>query len=282
MASPAKAGLPAGPHVGAPQALGGRGGTVRPAALWLRAPRSSSRFGDQTLASVLESIRVRAIGPSMFWYEEPIRYWMILQSVDGSFRCFAVLAALMALPSPPALLRHRTVPGAWPPPMRLVSAWAPCSFLTFTPTADPPLAWPARRRWPRWRRWRSRTGPFARAATRCSSPARRLPRRFRWRASTAGGMRGLACRGSTRPSSSAASGRQHHGHRCTAGWCGAAVRAGGPRQGPQAVDWRRDCAWAPSRPRRSRPFMVVIFSVLSLGKGFVPSTRPLAGRTPAR
>ena len=97
-------------------------------------------FGDQTLASVLESIRVRgAIGPSMPWYEEPIRYyWMILQSVDGSFtRRFAVLAALMALAiTVAALLRHRTVPGALAAPsMRLVFMFVGTMFfLTFTPT----------------------------------------------------------------------------------------------------------------------------------------------------
>src|SRR5699024_6620053 len=97
-------------------------------------------FGDQTLAPVLESIRVRgAIGPSMPWYEEPIRYyWMILQSVDGSFtRRFAVLAALMALAiTVAALLRHRTVPGALAAPsMRLVFMYVGTMFfLTFTPT----------------------------------------------------------------------------------------------------------------------------------------------------
>ncbi len=97
-------------------------------------------FGDQTLASVLESIRARGvIGPSMPWYEEPIRYyWLILQSVDGSFtRRFAVLAALMALViTIAALLRHRTVPGALAAPsMRLVFMFVGTMFfLTFTPT----------------------------------------------------------------------------------------------------------------------------------------------------
>ncbi|MFD5869079.1 arabinosyltransferase domain-containing protein [Corynebacterium sp. NPDC060344] len=96
--------------------------------------------GDQTLASVLESTRVRGvIGPSMPWYEEPIRYyWLILQSVDGSFtRRFAMLAALMALViTIAALLRHRTVPGALAAPsMRLVFMFAGTMFfLTFTPT----------------------------------------------------------------------------------------------------------------------------------------------------
>lgn len=97
-------------------------------------------FGDQTLASVLESIRVRgAVGPSMPWYEEPIRfYWLILQSVDGSLtRRFAMLVALMALAiTIAALLRHRTVPGALAgPSVRLVFMFiGTMFFLTFTPT----------------------------------------------------------------------------------------------------------------------------------------------------
>ncbi|MDK8767793.1 arabinosyltransferase domain-containing protein [Corynebacterium freneyi] len=97
-------------------------------------------FGDQTLATVRESTRVRGIvGPSMPWYEEPIRYyWMILQSVDGSFtRRFAVLAALTALAiTIAALLRHRTVPGALAAPAtRLVFMFVGTMFfLTFTPT----------------------------------------------------------------------------------------------------------------------------------------------------
>lgn len=97
-------------------------------------------FGDQTLASVRESIRVRGIvGPSMPWYEEPIRYyWMILQSVDGSMtRRFAVVVALMALViTIAALLRHRTVPGAMAgPSVRLVFMFVGTMFfLTFTPT----------------------------------------------------------------------------------------------------------------------------------------------------
>ncbi|MEJ5918842.1 arabinosyltransferase domain-containing protein [Corynebacterium sp. H78] len=97
-------------------------------------------FGDQTLASVLESIRVRgAIGPSMKWYEEPVRYyWLLLQSVDGSLtRRFAMLVALLALViTIAALLRHRTVPGALAgPATRLVFVFAGTMFfLTFTPT----------------------------------------------------------------------------------------------------------------------------------------------------
>src|SRR5699024_349005 len=57
-------------------------------------------FGDQTLASVLESIRVRsAKGPALNWYEEWVRYQTLMeQTVDGSFtRRFAVLMMFLAL-----------------------------------------------------------------------------------------------------------------------------------------------------------------------------------------
>lgn len=97
-------------------------------------------FGDQTLATVRESIRVRGIlGPSMEWYEEPIRwYWLLLQSVDGSFtRRFAVLITLTALAiTIAALLRYRTVPGALAgPSTRLVFVTiGTMFFMTFTPT----------------------------------------------------------------------------------------------------------------------------------------------------
>lgn len=97
-------------------------------------------FGDQTLATVEESVRVRGIlGPSMKWYEEPIRYyWLLIQSVDGSLtRRFAMLIALMALViTIAALLRHRTVPGALAgPSARLVFVFlGTMFFLTFTPT----------------------------------------------------------------------------------------------------------------------------------------------------
>ena len=97
-------------------------------------------FGDQTLATVLESVRVRGIlGPSLNWYEEPIRYyWLVIPSPDGSMtRRFAVLMALMALVlCIAALLRHRTVPGALAAPAaRLVFVFIGTMFLmTFTPT----------------------------------------------------------------------------------------------------------------------------------------------------
>ncbi len=97
-------------------------------------------FGDQTLASVMESIRVRGvIGPSTPWYEEPIRYyWLFLQTVDGSLgRRFPVFIALTALVVVIAsLLRYRTVPGALAgPATRLVFVYiGTMFFMTFTPT----------------------------------------------------------------------------------------------------------------------------------------------------
>ncbi|UVE01068.1 arabinosyltransferase domain-containing protein [Corynebacterium amycolatum] len=97
-------------------------------------------FGDQTLATVRESIRVRSIiGPSEPWYNEFVRYyWLVLQSVDGAFpRRFPVLIALTCLTiTIAALLRHRTVPGALAgPSARLVFMFiGTMFFLTFTPT----------------------------------------------------------------------------------------------------------------------------------------------------
>lgn len=97
-------------------------------------------FGDQTLASVLEAVRARsAVGPSLHWYEEPIRwYWLLLQSVDGSMtRRFPVVVALVCLAiTVAALLRHRTVPGALAAPAaRLVFMFVgTVFFMTFTPT----------------------------------------------------------------------------------------------------------------------------------------------------
>ncbi|MBV7294409.1 arabinosyltransferase domain-containing protein [Corynebacterium sp. TAE3-ERU12] len=97
-------------------------------------------FGDQTLASVLEAVRVRgAVGPSMAWYEEPIRwYWLLLPSADGSMeRRFAVILVLVCLMiTIAAMLRHRTVPGAVSAPAsRLVFMYlGTVFFMTFTPT----------------------------------------------------------------------------------------------------------------------------------------------------
>ncbi|WP_297451871.1 arabinosyltransferase domain-containing protein [uncultured Corynebacterium sp.] len=97
-------------------------------------------FGDQTLATVRESIRVRSIiGPSEPWYNEYVRYyWLVLQSVDGAFpRRFPVLIALACLSiTIAALLRYRTVPGALAgPSARLVFMYiGTMFFMTFTPT----------------------------------------------------------------------------------------------------------------------------------------------------
>lgn len=97
-------------------------------------------FGNQTLATVLEAVRVRGIaGPNSAWYEEPIRWYsLMLQSNDGSLtRRFAVLVALVALGiTIAALLRHRTVPGALAAPAtRLVFIFlGTMFFMTFTPT----------------------------------------------------------------------------------------------------------------------------------------------------
>ncbi|WP_448851804.1 arabinosyltransferase domain-containing protein [Corynebacterium sp. 335C] len=97
-------------------------------------------FGNQTLASVLEAVRVRGvIGPNNGWYQEPIRwYFLMIQTVDGSItRRFAVVMALVALGiTIAALLRHRTVPGALAAPAtRLVFIFlGTMFFMTFTPT----------------------------------------------------------------------------------------------------------------------------------------------------
>lgn len=57
-------------------------------------------FGDQTLAAVMESIRVRSeVGPALPWYSEYVRYSTLFQqSVDGSMtRRFAMFTMLFCL-----------------------------------------------------------------------------------------------------------------------------------------------------------------------------------------
>src|SRR5699024_9125713 len=57
-------------------------------------------FSDQTLATVLESTRVRsAVGPSLNWYDEYVRYTTLFEgSVDGSLtRRFAMFTMLFSL-----------------------------------------------------------------------------------------------------------------------------------------------------------------------------------------
>ena len=97
-------------------------------------------FGDQTLQTVLESIRLRGfIGPSLSWYQEPLRYEILVEpTVDGSFaRRFAVLMMFLCLATViAAILRNRTVPGAAAGPTnRLVLVIiGTMFFMAFTPT----------------------------------------------------------------------------------------------------------------------------------------------------
>ncbi|KAB3519273.1 arabinosyltransferase [Corynebacterium sp. zg254] len=97
-------------------------------------------FADQTFASVMEATRVRsAIGPSLPWYEEYIRYTSLLDStVDGSFtRRFAVLMLFFSFGVVIAsLLRYRRVPGAAVGPTnRLAFIFlGTMFFMVFTPT----------------------------------------------------------------------------------------------------------------------------------------------------
>ena len=97
-------------------------------------------FGDQTLAAVLESTRVRAeVGPALPWYAEYARYSTLFeQSVDGSmtrrfpvFMMFFCLALIGV-----AFVRNRKVAGAAAGPtqrMLLIVALS-MFFLLFTPT----------------------------------------------------------------------------------------------------------------------------------------------------
>ncbi|WP_255455981.1 MULTISPECIES: arabinosyltransferase domain-containing protein [unclassified Corynebacterium] len=72
-------------------------------------------FSDQTLMSVLESIRVRSEkGPSLSWYQEYFRYTTLMQTtVDGSFaRRFAFLFLMVSLVLViVSVLRNRKIPG---------------------------------------------------------------------------------------------------------------------------------------------------------------------------
>ena len=97
-------------------------------------------FGDQTLATVIESIRVRsAKGPSLHWYDEWVRYETLMQqNVDGSFtRRFAVMMMFVGVAIVVAsILRHRSVPGSLPDPSRrlLLVIFGTMFFMMFTPT----------------------------------------------------------------------------------------------------------------------------------------------------
>lgn len=97
-------------------------------------------FGDQTLATVLESIRVRAEkGPALSWYDEWARYQSLLQlSVDGSmtrrFAVFLLMVSLLLVIA--AMVRNGKVPGASRGPShRLVFIiFGTMFFMMFTPT----------------------------------------------------------------------------------------------------------------------------------------------------
>ncbi|GGG81018.1 arabinosyltransferase domain-containing protein [Corynebacterium pelargi] len=97
-------------------------------------------FGDQTFASVRESITVRsAVGPSLEWYNEYIRYKSLFeQTVDGSFaRRFAVLVAFVSIVVVLAsMLRNDKVPGSnkLPSQRLMLMMLGTLFFLMFTPT----------------------------------------------------------------------------------------------------------------------------------------------------
>ncbi|MDO4909750.1 MAG: arabinosyltransferase domain-containing protein [Corynebacterium sp.] len=97
-------------------------------------------FADQTLASVMESIRVRkTIGPSLAWYNEYVRYQTLMQStVDGSFArrlpIFLMFAAVVVIIG--VTLNRGKVPGAnrdaaW---RLLLMFLGTLFFFMFTPT----------------------------------------------------------------------------------------------------------------------------------------------------
>ncbi|SES04241.1 arabinosyltransferase domain-containing protein [Corynebacterium cystitidis] len=97
-------------------------------------------FADQTLATVLESTRVRSeVGPALEWYSEWVRYSTLFQqSVDGSltrrFAMFTMLFCLILVVW--SFSRFGAVPGAAKGPtlrMLLIVALS-MFFLMFTPT----------------------------------------------------------------------------------------------------------------------------------------------------
>ncbi|AKK07613.1 arabinosyltransferase domain-containing protein [Corynebacterium testudinoris] len=133
------------PLLGAP--TGSSRGTIITAVLAMVAPFLASGtailvavFGDQTWATVMESIRVRsAKGPSLSWYQEWVRYQTLMeQTVDGSMtRRFAVFMLFLSLAIViAAILRNGRVPGAAKgPTQRLVLIiFGTMFFLMFTPT----------------------------------------------------------------------------------------------------------------------------------------------------
>ncbi len=97
-------------------------------------------FGDQTFRTVMEAISVRSDrGPSLAWYQEYLRYTALLeQSIDGSFaRRFAVLMMLFSMGIVVvSMLRNGRVPGAAKAPtVRLLMVMlGTMFFMVFTPT----------------------------------------------------------------------------------------------------------------------------------------------------
>lgn len=98
-------------------------------------------FGDQTLAGVLESTRVRSeIGPALPWYQEFVRYESLFStgSVDGAFTrrlpMFILFVSLVTVTI--AFVRWRAVPGARRgPSLRLTGiVFGTIFFMMFTPT----------------------------------------------------------------------------------------------------------------------------------------------------
>nr|WP_246014480.1 arabinosyltransferase domain-containing protein [Corynebacterium endometrii] len=97
-------------------------------------------FGDQTLATVLESTRVRTeVGPALPWHSEYVRYTTLFeQSVDGSmtrrFAMFTMLFCLVLILF--AYVKDRRIPSVPAGPTRRLLLIIALSmfFLLFTPT----------------------------------------------------------------------------------------------------------------------------------------------------
>jgi arabinosyltransferase C len=97
-------------------------------------------FRDQTLAAEVQATALkRAVGPSLSWFDEHLRYErLFMASPDGSVaRRFAVLAVLLALAISVAMsLRKGRIPGTAAGPSRRIVGITIISFLAmmFTPT----------------------------------------------------------------------------------------------------------------------------------------------------
>ena len=97
-------------------------------------------FRDQTLAGEVQATALkRALGPSLSWFDEHIRYErLFMASPDGSVaRRFAVLALLLALAVSVAMsLRKGRIPGTAAGPSRRIVGITIISFfaMMFTPT----------------------------------------------------------------------------------------------------------------------------------------------------